>query len=194
MIVLKHLTLELFRLLQKIDLHFPQRGSILLQGPNEAGKSTLLESIYFALYGKPLSAKSGKRGLDELIHYGMAQARVSLTLSIATSELIITRTIKRGRGQQVVLQVQKLGMPEEKPITHLENANERIIAELGLIDSETLRDSYFIEQKGLNRLEGLTASERETVLRKLLGLEKLARVTEQFKVTPEDEQYLAECR
>jgi DNA repair exonuclease SbcCD ATPase subunit len=193
MIVLKHLALEQFRLLQKIDLHFPQRGSILLQGPNEAGKSTLLESIYFALYGKPLTAKGGKRGLDELIHYGAAQASVSLTLSIATSELVITRTVKRGKGQQVILQVQKLGMPEEKPITHLETANERIIAELGLIDGEVLLDSYFIEQKGLNRLEELTVSEREVVLRKLVGLEKLARVTEQFNVTPEDEQYLADC-
>jgi DNA repair exonuclease SbcCD ATPase subunit len=197
MIVLKHLTLEQFRLLQKIDLHFPQHGSILLQGPNEAGKSALLESIYFALYGKSLSlsAKGGKRerGLDELIHYGAAQARVSLTLSIATSELAITRTVKRGKGQQVTLRVQTLGMPEEEAITDLETANERIIAELGLIDGDVLRDSYYIEQKGLNRLESLTTSEREAALRKLVGLEKLARVTSQFKVTPEDEANLADC-
>ncbi len=49
MIILKHLTIERFRLLRSMDLHFPQRGSILIQGPNEAGKSALIESIYFAL-------------------------------------------------------------------------------------------------------------------------------------------------
>ena len=56
MIILKHLTVERFRLLREIDLHFPQRGSILIQGPNEAGKSTLFESIYFALYGESLTS------------------------------------------------------------------------------------------------------------------------------------------
>src|SRR6266702_3300037 len=49
MITLKHLTVERFRLLREINLHFPQRGSILIEGPNEAGKTALLESIYFAL-------------------------------------------------------------------------------------------------------------------------------------------------
>src|SRR5437588_13112530 len=57
MIILKHLKVERFRLLREIDLHFPQRGSILIQGPNEAGKSTLFESIYFALYGESLTSE-----------------------------------------------------------------------------------------------------------------------------------------
>lgn len=35
MIILKHLTVERFRLLREVNLHFPQRGSILIQGPND---------------------------------------------------------------------------------------------------------------------------------------------------------------
>ena len=54
MITLKHITVERFRLLHRMDLHFPQRGSILIGGPNESGKSTLLESIYFSLFGESL--------------------------------------------------------------------------------------------------------------------------------------------
>ena len=61
MIILKHLTVERFRLLREVNLHFPQRGSILIQGPNESGKSALLESIYFALYGTPLTAERRKQ-------------------------------------------------------------------------------------------------------------------------------------
>jgi DNA repair exonuclease SbcCD ATPase subunit len=83
-------------------------------------------------------------------------------------------------------------MPEEEPITRLGTANERIISELGRMDGETLRNSCFIEQKGLNRLEDLPGSERETTLRKLLGLEKLLHLTEQFKLTPNDERMLQE--
>ncbi|MDQ6645375.1 MAG: AAA family ATPase [Chloroflexota bacterium] len=192
MIILKHLTVERFRLLRAINLHFPQRGSILIQGPNEAGKSALLESIYFALYGTAIASDHSKSSVDELVLYGSSQASVTLTLSIGATELIINRIIERGKGQQVILYVHKLGMPAEEPITRLGSANERIITELGCMDGETLRNSCYIEQKSLHRVENLSGSERETTLHKLLGLEKLMRLTEQFKLTPNDERMLHE--
>jgi DNA repair exonuclease SbcCD ATPase subunit len=195
MIILKHLIAEHFRLLRQIDLHFPQRGSILIQGPNEAGKSTLFESIFFALYGEPLSTGTARRGnanLDELISYGEKTALVSLTAAIGATELTVTRTIERGRGQKASLVVRRLGMPEEPAVTTLSIVNQRIIRELGQIDSEALRNSYLIEQKGLGRLEQLSGAEREATLRKLLGLEKFTRLAEQFKLTAEDEEALRE--
>ncbi len=195
MIILKHLTVEHFRLLREINLHFPQRGSILVQGPNEAGKSALLESIYFALYGTPMATGTtdhGRSSIDDLVLYGSSQANVTLSVSIGATELVINRVIERGKGQQVTLHVRKLGMPEEELITHLSSANERIIAELGRMDGDTLRNSCFIEQKSLERLETLPGIEREATLRKLLGLEKLMRLTELFKLTPDDEQMLNE--
>src|SRR5450759_22891 len=190
MIILKHVTVERFRLLREINLHFPQRGSILIQGPNEAGKSALLESIYFALYGTAIASDRGENSVDELVLYGSSQASVTLTLSIGATELIINRIIERGKGQQVTLHVHKVGMPEEEPITRLGAANDRIITELGCMDGETLRNSCYIEQKSLHRVENLPGSEREATLRKLLGLEKLMRLTEQFKLTPNAERML----
>jgi DNA repair exonuclease SbcCD ATPase subunit len=198
MIILKHLTVERFRLLREIDLHFPSRGCILIQGPNEAGKSTLFESIYFALYGESLASKRKKRSqsenerYDDLILYGENLATVTLTLAIGPTELTITRSIERSKGQTVTLNVRKLGMPAEELITNIDAANARIITEIGRIDGATLRNSCLIEQKALSRLEQLSGSEREATLRKLLGLEKLTRLAEQFKVTAEDEHLLAE--
>ncbi len=198
MIILKHLKAERFRLLREVNLHFPQRGSILISGPNEAGKSTIVESIYFALYGEPLVAAYGKRApaapsLNELIHYGEQQASVSLTLAIGAKELSITRAIDRDKGQSVSLDVRQLGMPPEKTITDLDAANGRIIAELGRIDGKTLRHSCLVEQKGLNHLELLNGRERELVLRNMLGLEKLSRLAEHFRLTTEDERQLEQC-
>jgi DNA repair exonuclease SbcCD ATPase subunit len=195
MIILKHLKAERFRLLREVDLHFPQRGSILISGPNEAGKSTIVESIYFALYGEPLVAAYAKRAssLNELIHYGEQQASVSLTLAIGAKELTITRVIDRDKSQSASLEVRQLGMPPEKTITNLDAANERIIAELGRIDGKTLRHSCLVEQKGLNRLELLSGRERELVLRNMLGLEKLSRLAEHFRLTTEDERLLKQC-
>lgn len=193
MIILKHLTVENFRLLRRIDLHFPQRGSVLIQGPNEAGKSTLFESIYFALYGEPLSSEAARRvNLDELIFYGEKSAAVTLTVSIGATELTVTRTLERGRGQKASLAVHRLGIPDEQPATSLATINQRIIRELGQIDGEALRNSCLIEQKGLGRLEHMAGAERETTLRRLLGLEKFARLSEQFKLMPVDEEALRE--
>ncbi len=169
MIILKYLAVENFRLLRKVNLHFPQRGSILIQGPNEAGKSTLFESIYFALYGESLVSEQRRRTLDDLISYGSPRAAVTLTLSIGVTEMTITRGIERGQGQQVTLYIQRLGMPEEAAITDVSSANSRIIAEMGSMDSETLRNTCLVEQKDLNRLERLLGSEREATVRKLLG-------------------------
>jgi len=193
MIILKHLTIERFRLLRSMNLHFPQRGSILIQGPNEAGKSALIESIYFALYGEPLLLSRGKHLLDDLILYGAASAQIALILSVGATELSIARTIERGRGQLVNLQIRRLGMPEELPITDLETANACIIAELGRMDGESLRNSSLIEQKGLTRLEAISGTKREATIRKLLGIEKLLDLTDQFQVGPDDEQRLKEC-
>lgn len=198
MIILKHLTVERFRLLREVDLHFPQRGSILIQGPNEAGKSTLFESIYFALYGESFTSARKKHSqaererYDDLLLYGENQATVTLILTIGPTELSITRTLERGKGQAVALKVRKLGMPVEELITNIDVANARIIAEIGRIDGATLRNSCFIEQKALGRLEQLSGNKREATLHRLLGLDKLTRLAEQFQVTAEDELLLAE--
>jgi DNA repair exonuclease SbcCD ATPase subunit len=158
----------------------------------------LFESIYFALYGESLSSAKKKRlqgeneRYDDLILYGENQATVALILTIGPTELFITRNIERGKGQTVALSVRKLGMSVEELITNLDVANARIIDEIGHIDGTTLRNSCFIEQKALNRLEQLGGSEREATIHKLLGLDKLTRLDEQFQVTAEDERLLAE--
>ncbi len=193
MIILKHLIVEHFRLLRSLSLHFPRRGSILIQGPNESGKSALLESIYFALYGEPLNADFSRHWLDDLIQYGANSATVTLSLAMGGSDMTITRTIERGKGQRVTLHIQRPRIGREEPITRLGTAHDRITGELGGIDGETLRNSFLIEQKGLNRLESLSGVGRETTIRRLLGLENLTRLTESFIVTPHDEQLLKEC-
>src|SRR5579884_3818861 len=138
MIILQHVRVERFRLLREVDLHFPQRGSILIVGPNESGKSALFESIYFALYGQSLTSNVvgedgavGREGAsDDLVPYGETEASVTLSLSIGVTEVTITRRIERGKGQRATLSIRRLGMPEEQPITDLDEVNARILAEL----------------------------------------------------------------
>ncbi len=57
MILLAQLQVGDYSSLRGIDLHFPCQGSILVEGKNEASKSTLFEAIYLTL-GAP-SIRSG---------------------------------------------------------------------------------------------------------------------------------------
>ena len=54
MIRLRRLRLSQYKGLEQVDLAFPPQGSVLIEGLNEAGKSTLFDGLHFALYGQPL--------------------------------------------------------------------------------------------------------------------------------------------
>ena len=83
-----------------IDLLFPERGSILVEGHNEAGKSTLFEAIYVALYGEPLVGEESRARQEEVIAHGQEEARVELTVAVGPRELTIRRTFTRNQQQR----------------------------------------------------------------------------------------------
>src|SRR5512141_2040292 len=97
MIRLKRLYAHNFKQLQEVELHFPASARILVQGKNEAGKSTLFQAIFFALFGNARATESGARGLDALIAYGTEKARVELDITCDDRTFKITRTIVRNK-------------------------------------------------------------------------------------------------
>src|SRR4051794_16250492 len=176
MIILKRLQVRSFKSLHTIDLVFPRQGSILVEGHNEAGKSTLFESVYFALYGEPLvGEETGERGrarFDSVINYVADSATVVLSLDVDDVELQITRTVRRNRPNDARLQISRSdGFYEE--VTAVRSVNERILQELGNLDKDALLNSCFVEQKKLAKLEDLGGAARRESLAHLLNLDKL---------------------
>src|SRR5262245_21657542 len=98
MILLRALQAPAFKHLRQIDLGFPQSGSILIEGPNESGKSTLFEAVYYALYGAPLVADDGTDALAGLIPHDGQTAAVTLSLLANTTELEVSRSVTRQPG------------------------------------------------------------------------------------------------
>ena len=144
MITLKRLSAPALKHLRDVDLWLPRRGATLIEGANESGKSTLFEAIYFALYGRPLVGEEpGKATLNALIPHDGQQAQVTLTLMSGETELEVT-------ASEATLVVRQPGRPEER-ISAVSAVNDRILAELRGLDGETLRNSCFMEQKGLER-------------------------------------------
>ena len=143
MITLKRLRAHNFKGLNDVDLIFPERGSILIEGHNEAGKSTLFETVYVALYGEPLVGEEGRAKQDHLIQHGQARASVKLTFAVNEQDFTVERIFERGKLQQVSLVIGRPGAHPET-ISRIQAVNSRILLELNNLDSECLRNSCFV--------------------------------------------------
>src|SRR5712692_6059426 len=189
MITLKRLEANNFKSLRSVTLVFPERGTVLIEGYNEAGKSTLFEAVYVALYGKPLVGEDKQAKQEEVIQHGQSHAIVQLTFSVGQQELTINRHFERGKSQQAKLVIQRPGAQQEE-VNRVRAVDERILKELGNLDGDSLRNSCFVEQKELGRIETLSLDQRKQAIQKLLGLERLTQLMEQFKFRREQEREL----
>lgn len=188
MIRLKRLYAHDFKQLKEVEIHFPEAGRVLVQGKNEAGKSTLFEAVFFALFAQALTTESSSKSLDDLIGYDKEKARVELDLAVRDRVFKITRTLVRGKTNKWELDIERPDGTVEavrgnKPV------NDRLVAELGF-DAEALLNTCFVEQKKLEKLEGMSKGKREESLSKILNLERLLDLEDKLKLRGEDEKLL----
>lgn len=189
MIILKRLHINNFKGLRDVDIIFPEQGSVLIEGHNEAGKSTLFEAVYVGLYGKPLVGEEERARQEDMIQYNQPKATVELEVGIGSQTLNITRIFERGKPQYATLGIQQPALQPER-INRVKAVDERILKELGNLDGESLRNSCFVEQKELGRIEALKRADREQATSKLLGLERLMQLMGEFKFSREREREL----
>ena len=175
MIHLRRLAALQFKQLDRVDLELPERARILVKGLNEAGKSTLFEAVFFGLFGQPLGGQ-GARSLDDLIRYGADSAQVDLTVGLSGGRALeIRRQLRRGKPNIWELDLLRADGGLEEQIRGNREVNLRVAAELGF-DAESLLNTCFVEQKKLDKLEGMNRAEREQSLMKLLNLDHLLAV------------------
>jgi len=183
MIRIRRIRANNFKHLQEVDLVLPPQGRFLIQGRNEAGKSTLFEAVFFGIFGQPLVTETSTRRLNDLIGYGMQKAYVEVWLDAPDRRLKIRRTIVRDKANTWELDILSPSGVEEVRGNRL--VNDRIVQELGF-DGEALLNTAFVEQKKLDKLEGMSRAQREQSLMKLLNLERMTELANRFKVRAED--------
>jgi exonuclease SbcC len=191
MIHLRHLYAHNFKQLQGIDLEFPDHARILVEGRNESGKSTLFEAVFFALFGSALVTATGSRGLDDLIRYGVEKAQVELDAQVGARLFKIKRKLVRDKSNTWELEIEHDGQCDE--IRGNAAVNKRLIDELGF-DGDALLNTCFVEQKKLEKLEGMSKAKREESLAKLLNLDSLLELETEFKVSIDDRRALERLR
>ena len=152
-----------------------------LCGANGHGKSALLDSITWALWGKG----RGKTQ-DEMISYGADECRVELDFSSRGQDYRIIRSHARGgkrrRGGVSDLQLMVLedgdgedGTPKAVTGNMIRETQARIDQTIGM-DYDTFINSAFLVQGRADEFTNKTPAERKAVLSKILGLETYDRL------------------
>ena len=116
-----------------------------------------------------------------------------MTFAVGAEQLTIRRVLRREQPQQARLTIRQPNGHEET-VNRPTAVNRRILQELNNLDGDNLRNSCFVEQKELGRLEDMNPSRREQAIQSLLGLERLTKLSDQFKFKREQERELDHAR
>lgn len=155
------LKLENFRQHRDSEIEF-RDGMTAIVGANGTGKSTILESITFALYGEQRKTK------DTLKFYwseAKGKVRVSLEFEFDGKKYIVERSTNDASLTLVgeTTAVLATGLKEVKA------ANERLLS----LTHDQFTNSFCAEQKGLAFLNFRNNAERQDEVARMLGFDRL---------------------
>jgi len=165
--ILKEVKLQNFKSygeLQTIDLRAVDAASII--GANGAGKSTIIEALTFALYGRSTATERKELGIEAIIRDGEDEALASVTFEKDGQIYTVERTARRtGSGKATLLsssrKVIQAGMLQ---------VSKRVESIVGM-DYETFVSSTIIRQDEMDKISGLRPGDRKQILSKIFGLE-----------------------
>jgi DNA repair exonuclease SbcCD ATPase subunit len=155
------LSLRNFRVFEEVDLELPARV-IGIFGENGAGKSSLMESIAFGLYGVD-AARTKKH---QIRTQGLlVDCEVRVAFEHAGQPYEVRRTIS-GKGHAPDAQLFGGGLQLAAGTTEVDAEVRRLLH----MDLHVFRSSVFAEQKQLDAFSDLTPGKRKETALRLLGI------------------------
>jgi exonuclease SbcC len=174
-----YLKLTNFMPYRSAELNFNGIHIGCLTGDNGAGKSSSLDAITWALWGRSRSKRD-----DELVHQGQAEMQVEFTFGLGNNVYRVIRGRKAGKKTGAgMLDFQVAGLlPNPPPPSTGEgtwrtiaepqmNATQQKIIDLLRLDYDTFINSAFLLQGRADEFTVKTATERKKVLADILGLD-----------------------
>ncbi len=181
--LLKQLKLKNIRSYLSETINFPE-GSILLAGDIGSGKSTILLSIEFALFG----ASRPDLPAESLLRKGTTEGSVELSAQIQGQEIVIQRNLKKEKnvikqmpGLIRVNNVQKELMPVElkaEIISLLKYPEELATKNKNFI----YRYTVYTPQEEMKQILQEDDEERLDVLRKIFNIDKYKTIRENLQL------------
>ena len=142
-----------------------------IAGPTGAGKSSLLDAIIFALYGR---VPRMRRGYSELISLGRDRMSVLLDFRVGQREFRITRTGRRARSTEA--QLDELVDGQERSIAGgVQSVDNEVLRLLGL-RYEAFTQAVVLPQGDFARFLKSQPRERREILRDLLRFQVYERM------------------
>ena len=160
------LKLRNFMAYRETSLDFTGIHLAVLTGENGAGKSSLLDAITWALWGKARARRD-----DELIHLGQTEMEVEYSFDLGGDVYRIIRkrdASKRGRSD-LAFHVEEAGGWRTLTETSL-RLTQRKINTLMRLDYDTFINSAFLLQGRADEFTTKTAGQRKEILSDILGL------------------------
>jgi len=150
-------------------LAFPE-GVTLICGPNESGKSTILDAVLYALYSRVIRPSAKPRN-EDLVTYGRNKAVIRLDFSIGKRTFRVERRIHLKRPNTAFLwEILPNGQLRTMAAGQREVTNE-IEKLLGGISFHEIVASNIVAQKDLEHLIEQGKEDRKKVINAFLNLE-----------------------
>ncbi len=156
----------------EVEIDFTPLDLFAITGPTGAGKTSILDAITLALYGRVYRVE----GVRAIISLGAKEMRVHFEFSVGPVVYRVTRVGFAGtRASQVGLD-RALGNGEWEPLAKgAREAEDKIVALLGL-DFEGFTKAVLLPQNAFFRFLQGEPSERRSILEALLGVEIYERI------------------
>jgi len=161
-VILERISLGNFKRYSSFEMTF-ESGLCGILGRNGSGKSTIFEAVFFALYGE-------SQGKKELLKTSNSEGslKVVLEFSMEAKSYSVTREF-RGKALTAYAALHENG---EAVASGAKEVTAAIVKLLGM-SKEAFLHTVFASQKELTALSSMKNDERKTMMRRLLGLEKI---------------------
>jgi DNA repair exonuclease SbcCD ATPase subunit len=172
------LKIEGFKMIgDPITVHFPEGKKFIgILGEEATGKSTLLESIQFALFG--LGYQEHKT--DELITWGKEKARVTIDFTIENQQYRIQRSVRKAGSQSArLMRIIDGAADYENIVEGVQEVSQKIQSLLGL-EADMYSKFFYIQQQDLEAFTELSDANKRQFLSKAFGIETFDQAIEKL--------------
>ncbi len=164
----------------KISKPLPlSEGIILITGLNESGKSTILDAVLYALFGRVIRP-SKMPSNEDIISYGNGEAQVRLEFDIGEIRYRVVREVHKTRPNRATLVEVTPNGTTKTLASSVKDVTAEIERLLGGITYDEIVASSVVAQKDLERLIKQRLDDRRKVINVFLNLESFNKVQDQL--------------
>ena len=178
--ILKKITLNNIRSYESQEIEFKE-GSILLSGDIGSGKTSILLSIEFALFG----LQPGQRG-SALLRNGEKEGGVSIEFEVGGKNVLIERTLKKGKTiSQDYAAITIDGEKQEIAVTELKSKVLDLLnypKEFSKKQNLLYKFTVYTPQEEMKEIILQDSETRINALRHIFGIDKYKRIIENASI------------